>query len=249
MMHTRTSVAPCSLPRPAEMTGEDILSVLKSTYDLVPDDVRVHGRLFSLYRIRDTNALIDSLAAEDLFDADRFPYWAQLWNSSIALAEWCLASGDVAGCTVLELGSGLGLAGIAACAAGATVTLTDFHPDALLCAQLNILRNLSEEERSRINVLHRDWRSTEASARHDIIIGADILYEHAMARPLLDLFHAGSAPGGRIVLADPDRATGEAFFALARREGFQVTTESHPVTKHGNLSHITLATLRNAVDE
>ena len=228
-MHTQTDVATSSPPLPTGPSVEEILSVLKDKYDLVPDDVDIRDRRFSLYRIRDTNALLDRLTPEDLIAADRFPYWAQLWNSSIALAEWCLGSNGLARCTVLELGCGLGLAGIAACAAGATVTMTDYDPDALRCAQLNVEHNLSAEERTRIHVSHRDWRRTEETPQYEIIIGADILYERTMARPLLDLFHGTTARGGRIVLADPDRSTGRSFFALAQQEGFAVTTETRPV--------------------
>ncbi len=244
-MDTRTGPAPLRLPAPTGIPGEELHSTLKHKYDLVPDVVRIRDRHFTLYRVRDVNALIDSLDAGTLSDADRFPYWAQLWDSSIALAEWCLSSPDLAGCTVLELGSGLGLAGIAAAAAGATVTLSDYDPDALMCAQLNILRNLSPSERLRASVTHRDWRSQQEEVkRFDFVIGADILYDRAVARHLLDLVRSAITPGGSIVLADPDRATGRSFLAWAAEEGLQVSSETRMITQNGTRSRITVATLR-----
>ena len=64
------------------------------------------------------------------------PHWATLWQGSVALAEEVLSNPAlVRGKRVLDLGTGLGLAGIAAGLAGAEeVVLTDREPRALYCA-------------------------------------------------------------------------------------------------------------------
>jgi len=199
-----------------------LLRELLGKYDLVLDPVAVGGRSFSLYRVRDTNALLDSLTSDDLANDDRFPYWAQLWDSSVALADWCLSSPAIPGATILELGCGIGLSGIAAAVAGATVMMTDFDADALNCAQLNVVRNLSPVERSRVEVSMLDWRFPHRTNRYDLVLGADIVYERQMFRPLLDLLHSAVSGGGTIMLADPDRSVGRAFFAMAEDDGFTV---------------------------
>lgn len=222
---------------------DHMLRELSEKYDLVLDPVDVGGRSFSVYRVRDTNALLESLTSRDLADDDRFPFWAQLWESSVALANWCLSSPTIPGATILELGCGIGLSGIAAAVAGATVMMTDFDADALRCAQLNVVRNLSPVERSRVEVGILDWRLPDRTKRYDLVLGADILYERRMFRPLLDLLHSAVLGGGKIMLADPDRSVGQAFFAMAENDGFTVRFVEHPGSWRPTASRILLAEL------
>jgi predicted nicotinamide N-methyase len=226
----------------AEREGQ-LLRSLAGKYDLFLDAVDVGGRSFSMYRVRNTNALIDALSADDLSDDDRFPYWAQLWESSVALADWCLSTPMLSGANVLELGCGLGLPGIAAAAVGATVTMTDFDADALCCAQLNVIRNLSPIQQSRVKVGILDWRSSERLIPYDVVLGADIVYERRMFRPLLEQLHAAVRSRGRIILADPDRSVGRAFFHMAEEDGFTVRFIERAGARRSTASRILLAEL------
>ena len=61
------------------------------------------------------------------------PYWAELWPSGLALADY-VATLDLAGRRVLELGCGLALPSFAAALGGADVLATDWAPEAL-CAR------------------------------------------------------------------------------------------------------------------
>ncbi len=231
-------------PQRSLATEEELVASLKATYDVVLEPVSVAGHAFSLYRVLDINALIDTVSVDLPGDEDRFPYWAQLWESSIALAGRILRERDVAGNTVLELGTGLGLAGIAAAAVGASVLLTDFDADALRFAQCNVRRNLPTDAMARVRYERRDWRDRKGFPIVDCVIGADILYERSSARPLLDLFRTVVVPDGRILLADPERATGEAFLDSAEREGFSVARTSEVVQRNGRTIRVTLAELR-----
>jgi predicted nicotinamide N-methyase len=78
--------------------------------------------------------VVDMYAALGRPDDD--PHWATLWQGSVALAEEVLENPSlVRGKRVLDLGTGLGLAGLAAGLAGAKeVVLTDREPRALYCA-------------------------------------------------------------------------------------------------------------------
>ncbi len=69
------------------------------------------------------------------------PYWAELWPSAVGLARSLIERQNLSGMRVLEVGCGLGLPGIAAAKAGASVLLTDANPDALAFALLNAQRN------------------------------------------------------------------------------------------------------------
>lgn len=74
---------------------------------------------------------------------DRDPYWCEPWPSALAMSAELLRRPElVAGKRVCELGCGLGLAGLAAAAAGAAeVVLLDREPLALQCALLNAALN------------------------------------------------------------------------------------------------------------
>ena len=94
------------------VAGADVKLVLPESEDLVVDMYAALGR------------------------PDDDPHWATLWQGSVALAEEVLSNPAlVRGKRVLDLGTGLGLAGVAAGLAGAEeVVLTDREPRALYCA-------------------------------------------------------------------------------------------------------------------
>ena len=67
----------------------------------------------------DEDVIVNMYAALGRPDDD--PHWATLWQGSVALAEEILSHPErVAGKRVIDLGTGLGLAGIAAGLAGAS---------------------------------------------------------------------------------------------------------------------------------
>ena len=98
----------------------------------VPLENRAEGVKLVLPESEDT--VVNMYAALGRPDED--PHWADLWQGSVALAEEVLANPEtVRGKRVVDLGTGLGLAGIAAALAGAKeVVLTDREPRALYCA-------------------------------------------------------------------------------------------------------------------
>ena len=72
------------------------------------------------------------------------PYFASVWPSALALAQWVAAIGSkgaLRGRKVLEVGCGLGLPGILAASYGADVTLSDGHPDVPRFLQRNVELN------------------------------------------------------------------------------------------------------------
>jgi hypothetical protein len=64
--------------------------------DVVEEPVRVAGRMVSMLRPRDGDAVLDELLAEDDPDEDRLPFWAQLWPAGVALAR-AIATRPLAG--------------------------------------------------------------------------------------------------------------------------------------------------------
>jgi predicted nicotinamide N-methyase len=217
---------------------------IRERYDTVLREVSVGGNVFTLLVVRDTNALVDAIDPAAFAADERFPYWADLWVSSVALAGHL--TGLAAGTRVLELGCGLGLAGIAAARAGATVTLTDIDPDALRFAAENAALNLEPDQRERVTIAPMDWRDPVPQAQFDLVIGADIVYERRFFEPLLALLPRVIAPGGAVLLAEPDRAVGRDFLAQARAAGWTVSTSRISRVWNGAPVTVTLNTLTAA---
>jgi predicted nicotinamide N-methyase len=210
-------------------------------------EVHLGQHTFRMLTVRDPDELLESITPEVFAVDERLPYWAELWTSSFALARVCLEEEPLAGRTVLELGCGVGLAGIAAARAGATVTLTDYEHDALAFARWNVDANLSPGQRSQVSLRLWDWRAPDSPGVFDVLLGADIVYERRAFAPLLHLFRQTLAPGGYILLAEPDRTPGRDFFAFAAEAGFAVDTRSRAVERRGRTTHVTIARIRRGV--
>ena len=146
---------------------------------------------------------------------------------------------------VLEIGCGLGLAGIAAASAGARVIFTDYEPDALKFTRHNVLRNLSRNVLdSQVEFRLLDWRSDEEVGPVDMIIGADVVYERRNFIPILNLARRTLTSDGCSVFTDPDRSTGMSFFALAEQKGFDVALSSRSLLRASKSTTILLGELR-----
>lgn len=220
---------------------------LAARYDLAHEAVTVAGSRFAMTVVRDTNALLERIRAEDFARDERLPYWAELWTSSLELARWSLEGGVDRGLRVLELGCGLGLVGIAAARAGGHVTMTDYEPDALAFARLNAAENLPQlSDGESIRVAMLDWRAPYRGEQYGLVLGSDIVYDRALFEPLLQCLRECLAPGGRVVMTDPDRAVGRAFLELAAQSGFRVHTVAVPTTRRGRTVTVLRATLQRS---
>lgn len=205
--------------------AEAVRRLLSPRFDLTEKEIRVGSFTFRLLKVLDTNVLLERLDPKEFSRDERLPYWADVWISSVELARWCLEEGNLRGKRVLEIGCGLGLAGIAAAVAGAEVVLSDYEHDALQFAGYNACLNLhSAAERSRVQLLHLDWRRLPSLEPFDMIMGADIAYERKNFRSLIALMQSLVVPDGTVVLTDPDRSIGRAFFRLIEDEGFSLSS-------------------------
>lgn len=177
-------------------------------------DLAIAGRSWRIRAARNHDALLE--AAEGL---SVFPYGLLLWESAPVLAEY-LAGQQVAGKRMLELGAGVGLAGIVAAHLGAQVRQTDHSTEALALCRANAAGNGV----AGIEVAAGDWNGWRDEARYDLIVGSDVLYDRAAFKPLLAIIEQNLAPGGRVVLTDPGRGDTPMFLSVARLAGWRVET-------------------------
>jgi predicted nicotinamide N-methyase len=182
----------------------------------------VSGVEYQIAKPSDVDALLD-MAEHD--PEENLPYWAALWPSGIALADAVLAEPElVRGQRVLEIGSGLGVTAMAALAAGADLTITDYSEDSLELARYNIEANgfLPPPPPA----LQVNWRKPSKAFRNvvgdgfPVVLAADVLYEARDIEPLLELIDWIVAPGGLLWLAEPRRPTAARFIDIARERGW-----------------------------
>jgi predicted nicotinamide N-methyase len=152
----------------------------------------------------------DELIDEAAFDEEEFlPYWAELWPSGVALAE-AVGGLELRGLRVLELGAGLGLPSLAAGIRGADVLATDWAEDAVELLRVNASCNGVPLRAVRVR-----WDEPEAILREapwQLVLGADLLYEHRNADQLLALL---PLLGREVLLAEPGRPFAAGFFERA----------------------------------
>jgi predicted nicotinamide N-methyase len=133
------------------------------------------------------------------------PYWAELWDSALGLGTY-LTSQDLRGMSVLDLGCGMGFAGMIAAMMGAHVLLADLEPDALLFARLNTLPWIHRTQVRKLN-----WQRDRLHESFDLIIGADVLYDRSQWDHLEPFFRAHCSQDGSVLLGEPGRQTGDLF--------------------------------------
>lgn len=176
----------------------------------------IGGRPISVWRPPDMESLIDISA----FEADeRIPYWADVWESAIVLAE-DLAATEPRGRSLLELGCGLGLPALVALSRGFRVTATDYEEAALEGVRYAAVRNGLDGLATRVV----DWRSPPHDlGTFDVVVAADVLYEAHHPAALAATIARALARDGVALVADPCRLRAAGFAPAARGAGLAVT--------------------------
>lgn len=178
----------------------------------------IAGRQIELVLPADPEQVLhDALAAEAADTSGCDPYWGSLWPAALKTAELILQQNWPARMTALELGCGVGLAGVAALLAGHEVTFADHAADAVQIAQSNAVRNGFSE----IPALVFEWRDPP-DRQFDFLFASDVLYESASHGPLLSTLRKMLRPGGIVWIGDPGRPGARQFAEHARRENWLV---------------------------
>ena len=152
------------------------------------------------------------------------PYGVMLWPAAIALAHE-LASRDLAGKRILELGAGTGFPGIVAASLGARVVQTDRQKLVLHVCKQNAERNGVTSIEHRI----ADWTAWDDAEHYDLIIGSDILYAPLVHPNLRHIFETNLTPNGTVLLADPFRDASLTLLQAMESEGWRVTMDKWTV--------------------
>jgi len=217
-----------------------LLARIHRRHPTVTEAVSVGHLKLEFTRIADPNRVLDEVAAaEDLKDrlegrrdSDQLhlPYWAELWDSALGVAQFLVGATLVSpSASVLDLGCGMGLCGSVAAALGHRVLFADLEPEALLFARLNSLPNSDRVRTHRLN-----WRSDRLDESFDLIIGADILYERAQWEHLDAFWKSHLKDQGEIILGEPGRQTGHLFVDWVKQRSWVLDETAQPVHTRSN---------------
>tara|TARA_Y100000588_G_scaffold394015_1_gene512363 strand:- start:1707 stop:2414 length:708 start_codon:yes stop_codon:yes gene_type:complete len=216
-------------------SSKQILRTLKK-YDLKESTLSVADRVvLSIAEVEDAYALLDDLIEQEerMQRIARFPYWAEVWPASLALARWfCQKEISPPNSWTLELGCGLGLVGIVLAHLGWRIEATDYVEDALIFAAFNAQKNGLA---SRHRVAYLDW-SNPVGQPVDCMVGSDVVYEKKNHPYLNRVLRRLLLPGGRFFLSDPQRKPAQQFCQLLAREGYNHQVEALGV-KWKSLEH------------
>jgi predicted nicotinamide N-methyase len=189
------------------------------------------GQTVRLVRPTDPDRLLDDpeVIAWNRRD-DYMPYWAYVWPGAYLLAEavirepWPVAEG-AGPLEALEIGCGLGLAGLVALAVGLRVQFSDYDQAPLQFVARGVAANGFDPARC---VLRRlDWRNLP-DERFPIILGSDVIYEARLVPLVANLLSKLLAPGGLGLIATPFRLSAEGFPAALASVG--LTCRAEPAT-------------------
>ncbi len=181
-----------------------------------------------LIRIGDLSLLMSVPIGQEE-SGPRISFWYQITSASLALARYLYRRGRLDGQRVLELGAGLGLAGVTAGKLGASVTFSDYMEMALAFAR----RNADHNQLTRARFCKLDWEHPTSIDRHDLIIGSEILYDYFFHDSLKQLLLTALTPGGSMVFADRRRLVVDRFLGRLVDEGFSCEESIEQIEEEG----------------
>jgi predicted nicotinamide N-methyase len=204
--------------------------------------LEIGGRVIRMVRPGDPDRLLDDPAVRDSNRRDDYmPYWAYLWPGAYLLAEVVMREpwpdlGSDAGpfdFDALEIGCGLGLAGLAALTRGRTVLFTDYDQ-----APLDyVARSAAENgfDPARLTLRRLDWRDLPGG-QFPVVLGSDVIYEPPLVPLVANLLAKLLPPGGLGLIATPYRAAAAAFPRAVTALGLSCRTDlTHAKLDDGRL--------------
>jgi predicted nicotinamide N-methyase len=219
-------------PEPGQAEARPVLARAGTEYrgPVVVTSIELAGRTIRLVRPTDPDRLLDDPLVVDWNRHDDYmPYWAYLWPAAYLLAEgvarepWPERVEGSRPAEALEIGCGLGLAGLVALARGLRVQFTDYD-----AAPLEFVERSAAEngfDKARFSMRRLDWRNLP-DERHSIILGADVIYEARLVPLVAGLLGRMLAPGGIGLLASPYRVAAKGFPAALAELGLACHSEA-----------------------
>lgn len=183
---------------------------------------------------------VDTAALLRDADAPEPPYWAHPWVGGRALARLVATALPCAGRRVVDLGCGLGLAGIAAARRGARVVLLDRDAAAVRFARANARLNGVDAL-----VVRGDIARPPLRGPVDHCLAADVTYDPALQAALAAFLAAALAPDGTGWCVESVRTRDPGFAAACAARGLRIEERALRETdEEGRPAHLRLQIVR-----
>jgi len=176
-------------------------------YETDTREMTVRGRKFTFLVPLTIDRFIDD---DDIIH--NFPLWAKIWKASWVLADHLAGMPIEKETAILEIGSGIGVAGIVAFTFGHQITLTEYDTHAIDFAHANARLNRC----GGMKIEKLDWWKPKLESQYNMIVGSEVLYSERDFDALLQLFTNYLKPGGQVILAMKPRQSAMEFFNRAR---------------------------------
>ncbi|MBN9296487.1 MAG: methyltransferase domain-containing protein [Filimonas sp.] len=137
-----------------------------------------------------------------------FPYWAKLWPSALALADFIAHNTDyVKNKRVVELAAGLGLPSFVAAPYALSVYASDYLEEAVDVMEMSRIKN----DYSNVQCSLLNWHHLPENLSADILLMSDVNYDPVEFEQLLKVFERFLSKGTTIILATPQRLMAKPF--------------------------------------
>ncbi|ULQ50690.1 class I SAM-dependent methyltransferase [Flavihumibacter fluvii] len=170
-----------------------------------------------------------------------FPYWAKIWPSAKALAEYLVKRpGLYLGKSVMELAAGLGLPSLAIAPLAKKVICSDYQEQAVDA----IAKSARQNRYNNLEPALMDWNDIPETATCDLLLLSDINYDPLAFEQLERLIICFIKKGSTILLATPQRLMAKPFIAAIT--GFISGQEDITVSDPDGQTTISILVLNDA---
>jgi len=218
---------------------QQIYQRIRRQYSLTFDRLKVGEKEIRLLKVANLEEFLGGRGTFE--DVSSFPFWIRLWDAAMVLAYVLGGQPNPGGRRLLELGAGLGAPGLAAAAAGFTVTISDYEEIILDFQRVSAAASGLQG----VQFVNLDWLKPLPLAPFDLLAGAEILFRDEFFEPLLTIFRTMLKPDGEIFLAhDAKRQSLGKFLQLAQAD-FDIALKKQELTRGGKKVTIIINRLRH----
>ena len=199
------------------------LDTFRQEYDVEETDYQVAGHALKFFVPQKIDRFINQ---DDLFT--NFPLWSKIWEATAVLSFHLSTIKPDPSKRFLEIGAGMGVAGLAAAKMGHNMTITEYNKDAINFARANARLNNIDN----VDIRELDWNNPLIEGKFDYIIGSEVVFKEEDIAGLYLLFQRYLKPGGTIILAEGMRRT-SLKFAKAMDEHYTVVMKKQTMKSDG----------------